>query len=232
MKRISYNIKTNEEEQKETDGVSLPSFIILCFIVFGLSAAFIGVTISYNNRLNEPTEQFERLQMQLDDANSTNGDQSEEIERLEALLQEANTTNGNQQSLIDALIVTNSSQYQELEYVRYELEILQSQIALLLNQLMNGTSGGGGGMMTTAPAPPGSSFVNFNSTPFIINVFGPNCCIGVSSQRTDIYTFDYLNQGQAIGSYNATQTILQNYGGVAFRMIDIACWSIQRRFLY
>lgn len=194
------NDNGDDDENKETNGCVV---LLAFFFLLALAGAFIGVSVHYGNRLNEPAQQFARLQSLLDDANATNSDQQDEIARLQMLIEENNDTD---------------------HALREELTILQSQFALFLSQLMNGTLGGGGGgggmMMTPSPLGPGDAIVSFNSTPFIINVFGPNCCVSLTSGRTDIITFDYLNRGQTIGTANVTQTILQWYFGVAFRMID------------
>lgn len=190
----------DDEDTRETNGcIALLTFIFL----LALAGAFIGVSVHYGNRLNEPAQEFARLQSLLDDANTTNSEQQDEIARLEMLIEETNDTSN---------------------ALRDDLTILQSQFALFLSQLMNGTLGGGGGgggmMMTPSPLGPGDALVSFNSTPFIIDIFGANCCASLTSGRTDIYTFDYLGHGQTVGTANVTQTILQWYFGVAFRMID------------
>lgn len=236
MSRQQYNLgptsRRRENDEKEDDSESSGTPMVIFVLLFlGLMGAFIGVSIYYGKRLDDSSntngnqqQLLERLQMLLGDANNTNGNQQDLIEQLQMLLDDANATNGNQQGLIDALIAANETQHEQIDQLFLDLSILQSQFALFLNQLMNGTSGGGGGggmMMTLPPAGPGSSYVNFNSTPFLISPSAQaNCCIGLSSGRIDIYTFDYLNRGQAVGDANVTQTILQNYFAVAFRMVD------------
>lgn len=183
--------------------------------------AYLNSTILLNNtELQQQVEELraliDSLVMQLGETNAT---LRQELEDLRTSLDLVNTTLTED---INELIISNTTQQEEIDQLRMELTILQSQFALFLEQLMNGTfgGGGGGGMMTLPPANPGSAYVNFNSTPFIIDVFGPNCCASLTSGRTDIYTFDYLGRGQTVGTANVTQTILQWYFGVAFRMID------------
>lgn len=184
--------------------------------------AYLNSTIFSNN--TELQRQVEELRVLIESLvtqlGETNATLRQELENLRDTLNLVNTTLTED---INELVIANITQGEEIDQLRMELTILQSQFALFLEQLMNGTiggGGGGGGMMTLPPINPGSAYVNFNSTPFIINVFGPNCCVSLTSGRTDIYTFDYLGRGQTVGTANVTQTILQSYFGVAFRMID------------
>lgn len=234
---------------KRNRNILVGLIILGLFLLFALMASFIGVTIDQYGRGDSTQEELRDLEERISLLNSTLNSNTtalqEEIEELttiiETLIIQIGDTNSSLRDELDnlrdtlnmlnmtltedinELIVSNTTQHEEIEQLRMDLAVLQSQFALFLNQLMNGTSGGGGGgmMMTLPPAGPGSSYVNFNSTPFLISPSAqPNCCIGLSSGRIDIYTFDYLNRGQTVGDANVTQTILQNYFAVAFRMVD------------
>ena len=236
---------------KRNRNILVGLIILGLFLLFALMASFIGVTIDQYGRGDSTQEELRNLEERISLLNSTLNSNTtalqEEIEELttiiETLIIQIGDTNSSLRDELDnlrdtlnmlnmtltedinELIVSNTTQSEEIEQLRMELFVLQSQFALFLNQIMNGTSGGGGGggggmMMTLPPAGPGSSYVNFNSTPFLLFPSQPNCCIGYSSGGAAVYNFDYVNRGQTVGDANVTQTILQNYYSVAFRMID------------
>lgn len=161
------------------------------------------------------------LQMQLNDAQT-------------ALLDALNGLNMTLQSDLADILLTltvlnmtlqsqHNAQEAEIALLQSQLSLLQSQFNLFLSQYQFAL-GGGGGNGSQVPES-GSFFVNFNDTTFDVQEFTPlGCCVTwantISSQRTNYFVFDYLHRGILLGTPNVTTTILQNYAGTAFRMID------------
>lgn len=130
---------------------------------------------------------------------------------------------------ITALNMTLQSQHNaqeaEIALLQSQLSLLQSQFNLFLSQYQFALGGGGGGGNGSQVPESGSFFVNFNDTTFDVQEFTPlGCCVTwantISSQRTNYFVFDYLHRGTLLGTPNVTTTILENYAGTAFRMID------------
>lgn len=115
----------------------------------------------------------------------------------------------------------HNEQQMEIDLLQSQLSLLQSQFNLFLSQYQFALGSGNG---SETPGS-GSFFVNFNDTAFSIAEGTPlGCCVTwsntISSQRTHYFVFDYLHRGNLLGTPNVTTTILQNYAGTAFRMID------------
>lgn len=232
---------------KDKEKHTIILFVLLFLLFLGLLAGFLVVTITYNNRLNEESSQINRLIeegiSQVDEfndyKNQTNHEIADILEQLSVLSNTSNRIDALQDEFVNYRNITDEElarlngliqdQTESFDVLLGQFNILQSQFELFMEEYMqfvqnitNGTmgSGGGGGMMTMDP-PSGSAFVNFNSTPFVVRVTDPLCCASLSSQRTDYYSFDYVNRGQVLAETQViNQTIWQNYNGLAIRQVS------------